>query len=394
MFSLARYTQLLDRPGMRPLFLASLLGRLPIGISGLAILLLAQQASGSFALGGLASASYVAGLSIAAPLLGRSIDRFGPRRTLRACALLHPSALATLVAAFALSAPAWVSLALAAAAGASFPPITACMRAFFRQELREEAQLAVAYSLESVLIEFLFIAGPLLVALFVAYASPEAALLFACTCAFAGALRFASNPALERWRIVARRGASLAGPLGEPRFVRLLAVIVLYSAAFGLVEIAVTAHAAERGAPPLAGVLLGAMSVGGVFGGLAYGARTWSAPAARQFPLALASMGAGIAPLALALPLWAWALACALAGATMAPALILQSMLVARCSRSEHSAEAFTWSATGLLAGIGIGLAVGGELLEAVRPPAVFVLAAALSVAAGALALRFARTAR
>ena len=71
----------------------------------------------------------------------------------------------------------------------------------------------------------------------------------------------------------------------------------------------------------------------------------------------------------------------------MAPALIMQSMLVAQSSRPEHSTEAFTWSSTGLLAGVGLGLTIGGALLEYTKSPSVFAAAAALSLAAGGLAL-------
>src|SRR5438132_1587940 len=69
--------------------------------------------------------------------------------------------------------------AFAAAAGASFPPITVCMRSYLRQRLRDDALLTAAYSLDSVLIETMFIFGPLLVALFVAFASPSMAVAFA-----------------------------------------------------------------------------------------------------------------------------------------------------------------------------------------------------------------------
>jgi len=75
----------------------------------------------------------------------------------------------------------------------------------------------------------------------------------------------------------------------------------------------------------------------------------------------------------------------------MAPALIMQAMLVARIARAEHSTEAFTWSSTGLLAGVGLGLTAGGALLEFARSPAVFASAAALSIAAGLLAVRLVR---
>jgi predicted MFS family arabinose efflux permease len=54
---------------------------------------------------------------------------------------------------------------------------------------------------------------------------------------------------------------------------------------------------------------------------------------------------------------------------------------VTKTARPEHSTEAFTWTTSALLAGVGIGLAVGGALLE--RFPA----QAALAAGAGAALL-------
>ena len=385
--SLARYSTLLAQPALRSAIAASVLGRLPIGITGLAILMLAQDTTSSFGRGGAVAACYVAGLAAFAPLLGRLIDRHGPRPMLLSCAFAFPAALAALVAALSAPAAPWLAFALAAAAGACFPPITVCMRTFFKQRLRDEALLATAYSLESVLIELIFIFGPVLVAMFVALASPAAAVLFAAACGCSGALLFQRSRALQQWRVEPRRAASLLGPLAEPGFVPLLIVIVFYASAFGLVEIGTTAYATEIGGPALAGVLLGIMSIGSAAGGLVYGSRSWRLPLAQQFALTLVVMGLGIAPLALQSPRWAFGLCCLAAGIAMAPALIMQSMLVARSSRPEHSTEAFTWASTGLLAGVGLGLTAGGALLEFLKSPAVFAAAAALSIAAGLLAL-------
>jgi predicted MFS family arabinose efflux permease len=102
-------------------------------------------------------------------------------------------------------------------------------------------------------------------------------------------------------------------------------------------------------------------------------------------------MGLGLAPLAVLTSVWPFGAWCIVAGIAMAPALIMQSMLVAKISRPEHATEAFTWSTTGLLAGVGLGLTGGGMLLEYARSHAVFAAAAGLSVLAGALATRLVR---
>jgi MFS family permease len=123
MISLARYATVLALPDVPQAFVSSFIGRIPIGIAGLAILLLVQSVEGSYAQAGLVGAVYVAGLAAAAPLLGRLIDRIGPRSVLAACALLYPAALLALIAALLSRAPAIVSLIFAALAGASFPPL-------------------------------------------------------------------------------------------------------------------------------------------------------------------------------------------------------------------------------------------------------------------------------
>src|SRR5262245_37185306 len=99
MISLDRYRALFSAPEVRQTFIASALGRLPIGLTGLAILLLVQTSTASFARGGAAAACYVTGLALVAPLLGRLIDRHGPQRILLSCAFIFPSALLLLVAA-------------------------------------------------------------------------------------------------------------------------------------------------------------------------------------------------------------------------------------------------------------------------------------------------------
>jgi predicted MFS family arabinose efflux permease len=388
MISLARYTALLAPRDLRQAFAVSVLGRLPIGITGLAVLILIQGTTGSFSVAGLASGCYVAGLAAVAPALGRLIDRYGPRLILLGSAALFPTALIGLALSVRWGAPAAVMFALSAAAGAVFPPITVCMRTYLKRRFPDDALLAAAYSLESVLIELIFIVGPIFVAVFVALATPTSAVVFAALTGFAGTLLFLRSPALRGWTIEHRSQSSLLGPLAERGFAPLIAVIFAYSTAFGLMEIGITAYATERGQPALAGVLLGLMSAGSAVGGLAYGSRSWDFPLARQFAGALGLMGLGLAVLTLGWNPWAFSFWCVMAGIIMAPALIMQAMLVAKTARAEHSTEAFTWSTSALLSGVGAGLAVGGALLEISDARAALAAASvmAISAALGAVA--------
>lgn len=386
MISLTRYRALFAIPGMAGTFATSMLGRLPIGVTGLAILLLMQGATASFAQGGAAAACYVSGLALVAPLLGRLIDRRGPGPILLACSGTFPAALTVLIFAAADRELGWLAFLAAAAAGASFPPITVCMRTYFRQVVRDEALLAAAFSAESVLIEIIFIIGPLVVALLVAFVSATAAVAFAAACGFAGTLLFLRSPALRTWRIEPRTSRSLLGPLAQPSFVYLVAIVLCFASAFGFLEIGITGYALDRADAAFAGVLLGIMSAGSALGGIAYGSRGWHFPLARQFAAALALTAVGLAVLALRWEPWALAAWCLFAGVAIAPALIIQSMLVTKAAPAEQATEAFTWTTSALLAGVGIGLAVGGALLERFPPAAALAAGAAVSLAAGAAA--------
>jgi MFS family permease len=386
-----RYARLFVERRVRYLFVASILGRLPIGMCGLAILLLVHAARGSFASAGAVTGCYVAGLALFAPMMGRLIDRQGPKTVLLACALLFPASLVALVIAVELCAPPALPLALAAATGATFPPITVCMRTFLRQRFADDSSLASAYSLDSVLIEIMFIAGPMLVAVLVAAATAAAAVLCAAACGLIGTLLFLRSAALREWRIEDRNTrASLLGPLAEPSFVGLLAVVACYATAFGLTEIGVAAFARELGRPALAGIFLALMSATSAAGGLAYGARHWHGALSQQFAAMLAVLGVGLMPLALPVSGGAFGVLCAVAGLVMAPALIIQSMLVSKTARVEHTTEAFTWATSALLIGVAGGMTLGGVLVERWQSRAAFTAAAASALAAAGAA-RFLR---
>lgn len=382
--SFSRYAELFRVPGLGATLAASIVGRLPIGVATLAILLFLQSRSGSFAIAGAAAACYVLGLGTVAPLLGRLMDQMGPRPVLMTSAVIYPAALFALVALVLASAgPAWVAVA-AAVAGAAFPPVTICMRASYPRLVEDPALLQTAYSVDSALVETIFIVGPVLVAACVAADAPVGAVAFAAVCAAVGAWIFLRSPGVRGWnaRTVATR-RSLLGPLGNPRLLAVFGANALYAVAFGLYEMAVIARAAHHGMPAIAGVMLALASLGSAIGVLVYGSRNWNRPLPRQFLAAVVLMAAGLLLLAPIDNLALFAAANVIAGAPMAPVIAAQSLLVSRLASREMLAESFTWGTTCLLGGIGAGLAAGGMMAEHFAPWAILVAAAAATLASG-----------
>ena len=106
--------------------IASALGSMPIGMFGLAILLLAQDATGSFAVAGRVVGAFGIGNALGAVAQGRLMDRLGQTRVLRTAAVVHALACAALVVAAHEGAPA--RAAVRVRRGAAGSPSPSCRR--------------------------------------------------------------------------------------------------------------------------------------------------------------------------------------------------------------------------------------------------------------------------
>ena len=170
-----RYGALLALPGARRPVIASAVGSMPIGMFGLAILLLAQDATGSFAVAGRVVGAFGLGDALGAVAQGRLMDRVGQTRVLRTVAVAHALAFGALVAAAqADAATAWLYVC-AAAGGVALPQLPAAMRSLWSTLARDQAQRETAYAMVSIVFEVSVITAPAITAAIVVVASPAVA---------------------------------------------------------------------------------------------------------------------------------------------------------------------------------------------------------------------------
>ncbi len=387
---LGRYRSFLRLPDVVRLLVTALITRLPIASLTLAMLMHVRTLTGSFTEAGLTVGVDLAASAIAAPVLGRIIDRRGPRAVMLVTGIVCPLALLFILLADRLAPSVAALVAAAAIAGVFAPPITVLTRTVWRYRFDDPAERRTAFALDAVLIELAFTVGPMLVALLLAVASPRVAFAAACLMVALAVPIFALSPALKYWRHQPGVQRRLLGPLADPRLLAVYAVTFLLMFSLGLLEIGYAGFATASGMPAFAGVLISVNSVGSGAGGLLYGGVQLAMPVERQLPRLLLLVVLPLAAHAVTTSPWVLSALALVAGVGIAPALTVVMLLISTNAPSRYATEAFTWSTTFLVGGLGAGHALGGSIVQAEGARSVFAVAAgaAAMAAIGALGVR------
>ena len=380
------YAAVLRAPHVAALIGATLLARFPIGINALAIVLYLRAERGSFAVAGAVAGALAAGSGIGAPIQGRLVDAFGQRRVLVPLGAVHAAALGALVASTEAGAPVAVLVAFGFLAGFAIPPTSSVLRSMWPDLLRDRPQLIqAAYALDSVLIELIFVAGPLLTALIATVLAPPAALVLSAVSVVIGTVAFTALPPSRAVRPQPDRPrAGVLGALGSPGVRTLVLTSLPAGVAIGICEVTLPAFSHASGAAAAAGILLAVWSLGSAAGGLVYGALPNRPPLQRVHLAVSALLPVSLLPMAAASSVGAMALLVIPAGMFIAPLLATRNELVGWVAPEGARTEAYTWPVTAFVGGIAVGSALAGVIVESASWRTAFVAAAAIA-AAGAL---------
>jgi len=384
---------LVRQPLWRRWTLASFLGRLPLTMTLLALVLVGERVIGSLAVGAQLAGVATVTAGIAAPLRGRQLDRGGLREGLRNAALLTAAVLGLQAAAVVAAAPLLVLFGLAAAQGVSSAALSGGFRALLVSVVSSE-DLSPANTLEAVSIEVAFVAGPSLAGILALVVGPVGVLLAMAVAGVASAWLTNSLPPVPPH---VERAAQ--PPWRAAGAVSVYTLALAMGASLGLLESALPARAAELGmaaasAGPLLALTAGGSAVGGLLAAARHDHRRHQARVAVGL---LAAMGMLFAALAASGGRLWLAVLLFLAGAPIAPLNALGSLRLQDTIPASRLGEGFAVFTAMILVGAGIGQSITGLLLDRAGAQPLLAGAAGIPIAAGAaitaVVLRRGRTA-
>jgi len=390
------YAEILSIPRAWQFSVAGIIGRMPMSMAGLGMVLLISASTGRYAVAGTVSAAASLGMAACAPQFGRLVDRYGQRRVIVPMAATFAAGIAGLILAVQLGAPSWTYFPPGIVAGATMPALGPMSRARWTALLAGSPRLHTAFSLESVADELCFVIGPASVTVLATQVHPAAGICTAAVLCLAGTLWFASqreteppaaaaaaHPAPPRSGGVTARQARLA----SPALAILMPVYLFLGAMFVTVDLSTVAFASHFGHKDLAGFILGTYALGSATGGLWYGARTWNAPAARRLAVTLTLTVAGVCAFWAMPNLAALTAVIFLCGLTIAPTLIAGYSLLESTAQPGRITEAMSWLSTGIYVGVAAGSTAAGFVLDALGPRDGYVFAACCGCVAAVLYL-------
>ncbi|WP_037558948.1 MFS transporter [Spirillospora albida] len=389
------YRELLTVPGARSFVAAGFVGRMPMSMVGIGIVLLVSAVTGSYGIAGAVTATMSLAFAAGAPLSARLADRHGQRRVLLPLTLANAASFALFIGLAYAELPTWTLFPTAAAAGVTSVSLGAWVRARWSYVLREAPQrLHTAFSFESVVDEAIFVAGPMLVTVLATAVHPAAGLAAAALCTLAGSLALAAQPGTEPPPNPHPPGTRAGSVARNPGIAVLTPVFLMLGMVFGAIDVGGVAFAEEEGRKALAGVLLGCYALGSGAAALWYGARNWRRPLSRRFLAGLVLLTAGLVPPVLVGNLYLMMAVVFFSGLAISPTIIPGYGLVERLVPPRQLTEGLALVSTSVGIGVAFGSSLSGRVVDGFGARAAFLVPLGCAVVAAVIGIAGSRAIR
>lgn len=382
------------------------LARLPMGVVTLILVLFVSMHYGA-AVSGVATAAFTAGMACFGPIFGRMVDRGHGPTALRVLGVAELASIIGLVGAVEANVHPVLVAACSFAAGALTPPIAGVTRSLWPVML-DIGLVSTAYNFEVLVVDLLYVMGPLLASVFIAFGAPEWGLIAATVGCTAGSLVLASLEPVKnhaqrnRKRTLNRKDS--AAPLPRPALLTLAVALLLlvclgkmcYS---GWMEALIPLFYSDQGAAILGSAAISAWSVGAAAGVVLFN-RLQPSPRTlavhKQLPVFAAVFFAVTLLTPVADGFSAMCLVMFAIGMAGAPCDNLYYQISGSLAPEERQAEMFSWLNTATSVGVSAGAFFAGLAVEGAGFDAAFSLPALCSlvslILAAALAARIAAT--
>lgn len=364
---LARYKSVLALPGMRAFMLVSLIARIPATACATALTLgIVLDRHRSYAEAGAATAAFTVGLAIGSPLVGRAVDRRGPRPV-----LLLTGLVSLLFWNLVPELPYPGLLAAAVACGALQVPVPTLVRQSLAARVPESVRRQ-AFSLDSMAVELSFMVGPALAVLAITQLGEAASTLrvLGFGLGSSAAVLYAYNPRLHEGQ------ATTGAPADEatrrepkshwlaPGFLLVLAICTAACMMLSATDVAIVAVLRGHGQISWAGIVVIVWCAASMAGGFVHGAM----PRPLTATVLLLVLGALSIPVGTAGSWWLLCLAVIPAGLACAPTIASTVDAVSRAVPAERRGQAMGMHGAALTIGGAIGAPLVGVFIDRAGP--------------------------
>lgn len=367
MSAIAAYRALLRIVGPAYIFVA-FLGRIPLAMSQLGVLVLVSSELDSYGTGGAAAGILAIANAVGSPLAGALADRIGQRPVVLVQSLLGAAGLAGVVLVTDPDAPRALIFAAAALTGFAIPQVGPLARVRWRPITRDEGDqrrlVDAAFSYEGAADEASFVLGPAMIGVLAIIAEPAGALLAAAVLLAVFGSWFAVHWTSE---LVAKRtttGGSGSEPLWSIAFAVLVVAQLCIGAIFGSVQTGTAVLATADGHAGSAGLIHAVLGIGSVTAGLAITALPERILYATRMLVAAVGLLALSLPLLLVDSIGSLILVIALLGFAVAPYMISNFALAGILVPVHRVGTAMTLLAGATGIGYALGASVAGRLAD------------------------------